>query len=74
MFYHVIMQAYVLQHCALVWLTSRLRSLINVLSVVVLPLYMHVSKGTLFIIFLLADISDDNKHLAFEVTKKVAFS
>ena len=37
------------------------------------PSFAHVSKGTLFTIFLLADISDDNKHLAFEVTTKVAF-
>ena len=37
------------------------------------PSFAHVGKGTLFTIFLLADISDDNKHLAFEVTTKVAF-
>ena len=37
------------------------------------PSSVHVSKGTLFTIFLLADISDDNKHVAFEVTTKVAF-
>ena len=30
---------------------------------------VHVNKDTLFTI-LLADISDDNKHFAFEVTKK----
>ena len=38
------------------------------------PSFAHVSKGTLFTIFLLVDISDDNKHLAFEVTTKVAFT
>ena len=32
-----------------------------------------MNKGTLFTIFLLAEISDDNKHLAFELTTKVAF-
>ena len=37
------------------------------------PSSVHVNKGTLFTIFLLADIRDDNKHLAFEVTRKVAF-
>ena len=37
------------------------------------PSSVHVSKDTLYTIFLLADIRDDNKHLAFEVTKKVAF-
>jgi len=36
--------------CALVWLTSRLRSRINVLSVIVLPLYMWV-KAHIFTIF-----------------------
>ena len=38
------------------------------------PSSVHVNKGTLFTIFFLADISDDNKHLAFEVTIEVAFS
>ena len=37
------------------------------------PSSVHVSKGTLFTIFLLADLSDDNKYLAFEVTTTVAF-
>ena len=32
-----------------------------------------MNKGTLFTIFLLADISHRNKHLAFELTTKVAF-
>ena len=37
------------------------------------PSSVHVNKGTLFTIFFLADVSDDNKHLAFEVTTKTAF-
>jgi len=38
------------------------------------PSSVHVSKGTHIYNLFLPDISNDNKHLAFEVTTKVAFS